>query len=158
MPLYEYRCQPCGHTFEGHAPMAESDKPRPCPRCATLAPKIPSRFNSPLCTGFAGTEMESERYGFDKREVDVARRELADFQHCIGDDGTVRFSNRAEQAKFADAFETKFPNPEVARKKRRAEAKVRLAGKQKKREAFRAEMRKAAGLSPTATPRLKLAK
>ncbi|NYE40553.1 FmdB family zinc ribbon protein [Streptomyces fulvorobeus] len=31
MPRYEYRCRPCGDTFEVSRPMAESSAPAPCP-------------------------------------------------------------------------------------------------------------------------------
>ncbi|MEU9113058.1 zinc ribbon domain-containing protein [Streptomyces sp. NPDC048483] len=31
MPRYEYRCRPCGTTFELNRPMAESSAPAICP-------------------------------------------------------------------------------------------------------------------------------
>ncbi|MEU0128843.1 MULTISPECIES: zinc ribbon domain-containing protein [unclassified Streptomyces] len=31
MPRYEYRCRPCGETFEVSRPMAESSDPASCP-------------------------------------------------------------------------------------------------------------------------------
>ncbi|WP_030678728.1 FmdB family zinc ribbon protein [Streptomyces sp. NRRL B-1347] len=31
MPRYEYRCRPCGDTFELSRPMAESGEPAVCP-------------------------------------------------------------------------------------------------------------------------------
>ncbi|WP_371606485.1 zinc ribbon domain-containing protein [Streptomyces sp. NBC_01213] len=31
MPRYEYRCRPCGETFELSRPMAESSGPASCP-------------------------------------------------------------------------------------------------------------------------------
>ncbi|WP_405410066.1 zinc ribbon domain-containing protein [Streptomyces decoyicus] len=31
MPRYEYRCRPCGSTFELNRPMAESSAPAVCP-------------------------------------------------------------------------------------------------------------------------------
>ncbi|MFG2137574.1 zinc ribbon domain-containing protein [Streptomyces sp. NPDC048650] len=31
MPRYEYRCRPCGTTFELNRPMAESSAPALCP-------------------------------------------------------------------------------------------------------------------------------
>ncbi|MEU5302758.1 zinc ribbon domain-containing protein [Streptomyces noursei] len=31
MPRYEYRCRPCGTTFELNRPMAESSAPATCP-------------------------------------------------------------------------------------------------------------------------------
>lgn len=31
MPRYEYRCRPCGETFELSRPMAESSDPASCP-------------------------------------------------------------------------------------------------------------------------------
>ncbi|WP_123977473.1 zinc ribbon domain-containing protein [Streptomyces sp. Ag109_O5-1] len=32
MPRYEYRCRPCGDTFELSRPMAESSAPAACPQ------------------------------------------------------------------------------------------------------------------------------
>lgn len=32
MPRYEYRCRPCGATFELNRPMAESSAPAACPQ------------------------------------------------------------------------------------------------------------------------------
>jgi len=31
MPTYEFRCKPCGTTFELRRPMSESDSPATCP-------------------------------------------------------------------------------------------------------------------------------
>ncbi|MGC4896588.1 FmdB family zinc ribbon protein [Micromonospora sp. DT31] len=32
MPRYEFRCRSCGDTFEVNRPMAEADRPAPCPQ------------------------------------------------------------------------------------------------------------------------------
>jgi putative FmdB family regulatory protein len=39
MPTYEYECADCGPFTEVH-PMAEFDRPQPCPDCTTLAPRL----------------------------------------------------------------------------------------------------------------------
>ena len=39
MPTYEYECADCGPFTEVH-PMAEFDRPQPCPDCATPAPRL----------------------------------------------------------------------------------------------------------------------
>ncbi len=36
MPLYDYACAACG-PFRAFRPMAESDRPHPCPACAAAA-------------------------------------------------------------------------------------------------------------------------
>jgi putative FmdB family regulatory protein len=33
MPLYEYQCCKCGHTFEMLRPMKDADRGLKCPRC-----------------------------------------------------------------------------------------------------------------------------
>ncbi len=35
MPLYEYRCQECGHKFELRRNMSASDEPANCPECSS---------------------------------------------------------------------------------------------------------------------------
>lgn len=39
MPTYEYECTDCG-PFSAVRPMAEFDRPQPCPDCAQLAPRL----------------------------------------------------------------------------------------------------------------------
>jgi len=39
MPTYEYECENCGPFTETH-PMAEFDRPQPCPDCGTAAPRL----------------------------------------------------------------------------------------------------------------------
>ncbi len=39
MPTYEYECPDCG-PFTEIRPMAEFDRPQPCPDCATPAPRL----------------------------------------------------------------------------------------------------------------------
>lgn len=38
MPVYEYSCSTCG-PFEATRPIAEFDRPVPCPGCGTNAPR-----------------------------------------------------------------------------------------------------------------------
>ncbi len=39
MPTYNYECETCGPFDDSH-PMAEFDKPQPCPDCGDLAPRL----------------------------------------------------------------------------------------------------------------------
>jgi putative FmdB family regulatory protein len=39
MPTYEYECADCGPFSELH-PMAEFDRPQPCPDCSLPAPRL----------------------------------------------------------------------------------------------------------------------
>lgn len=39
MPTYDYACPDCG-PFTDVRPMAEYDRPQPCPSCAALAPRL----------------------------------------------------------------------------------------------------------------------
>jgi putative FmdB family regulatory protein len=39
MPVYEYLCSACG-PFTEIRPMAEYDKPQPCPECQRKAPRV----------------------------------------------------------------------------------------------------------------------
>ncbi|MEO1340037.1 MAG: zinc ribbon domain-containing protein [Cyanobacteria bacterium J06635_13] len=50
MPLYEYRCDPCGE-FEAWRTMAEYNAPLNCPQCDQIATKIFSAPNINLNSG-----------------------------------------------------------------------------------------------------------
>ena len=50
MPLYEYRCDPCGE-FEAWRSMSEYNAPLNCPECDRLATKIFSAPNINLNSG-----------------------------------------------------------------------------------------------------------
>jgi len=50
MPLYEYRCNPCGE-FEAWRSMAEYNSPINCPECDLFATKIFSAPNINLNSG-----------------------------------------------------------------------------------------------------------
>ena len=39
MPTYDYECENCGPFSESH-PMAEFDRPQPCPDCGEKAPRL----------------------------------------------------------------------------------------------------------------------
>jgi putative FmdB family regulatory protein len=39
MPTYDYECETCGPFSENH-PMAEFDKPQPCPDCGEMAQRL----------------------------------------------------------------------------------------------------------------------
>ncbi|MEU4212716.1 zinc ribbon domain-containing protein [Streptomyces sp. NPDC026206] len=51
MPRYEYRCKPCGSTFELNRPMAESSAPATCPDGHTDTVKL---LSTVAVTGTAG--------------------------------------------------------------------------------------------------------
>ncbi len=50
MPLYEYRCNPCGE-FEAWRSLSEYNAPMNCPNCDRLAQKIFSPSNVNLNSG-----------------------------------------------------------------------------------------------------------
>lgn len=146
MPLYEYRCTAatCAHTFED---FAGYDAPLPpCPKCAAPTVKVIHAPKGPMFMRFAGSESTSTRYGFSPDRVDAARREFPEFQHCINERGDVSFSDLNESRRFADAFESKYPHPEVTRAEERKKMRAATAGNRAKREKMRAELRKATKL------------
>jgi putative FmdB family regulatory protein len=56
MPLYEYRCEPCDHTFETLVRSAD-DRPR-CPKCGE-AEALSKQFSVPASAQTAGTARAS---------------------------------------------------------------------------------------------------
>ena len=52
MPTYDYECADCG-PFTEVRPMAEFDRPQPCPDCATPAPRL---LTAPALGGAAQAE------------------------------------------------------------------------------------------------------
>jgi putative FmdB family regulatory protein len=52
MPTYEYECADCG-PFHEVRPMAEYDRPQPCPDCGALAPRLLT------CAAIGGGAQES---------------------------------------------------------------------------------------------------
>jgi putative FmdB family regulatory protein len=51
MPTYEYECPDCG-PFSDVRPMAEFDRPQPCPDCGAMAPRLLA------CTAISGGAAE----------------------------------------------------------------------------------------------------
>lgn len=51
MPLYEYRCEDCGRTFEKIRRIADTDRAMKCPHCESKAIK---RLLSAFTTGGCG--------------------------------------------------------------------------------------------------------
>ena len=58
MPLYEYRCRKCGHTFEKIESVNASDKKK-CPKCGARA----ERVHSAPAIQFKGTGWYATDYG-----------------------------------------------------------------------------------------------
>ena len=56
MPLYEYRCEACGVTFEKLLPRAESQKKVPCPQCGSVRVR---RLFSGFAIGKSGSSTSS---------------------------------------------------------------------------------------------------
>ena len=63
MPMYEYRCRACGHTFDRLRALAEADAPAPCD-CGTtdtvrlvsrVARRTPAGASLPMAGGAADT-------------------------------------------------------------------------------------------------------
>lgn len=55
MPLYDYRCNDCGHVFEAIRPVAENTQAPPCPNCGS--------GNAALrITGFSGVTVSAGRF------------------------------------------------------------------------------------------------
>ncbi len=46
MPIYEYRCNSCGHEFYMNRPMSQASEPGTCPACASEARRLVSIFGS----------------------------------------------------------------------------------------------------------------
>ena len=40
MPIYEYRCEDCGHRFDAIRPVQEREVPCTCPRCASTRSRV----------------------------------------------------------------------------------------------------------------------
>ncbi|MBL8235041.1 MAG: zinc ribbon domain-containing protein, partial [Bryobacterales bacterium] len=51
MPIYEYRCQKCGSSFEKLRRFAEADEPIECPQCGS---KTRDRLMSAFATSGCG--------------------------------------------------------------------------------------------------------
>ncbi len=60
MPTYEYECPDCG-PFVEIRPMAEYDRPQPCPDCNTLAPRLLT------CAAISGGATEAAAAGAPAR-------------------------------------------------------------------------------------------
>ncbi len=55
MPLYEYLCLHCGHTFERLRPMREADADLQCPACASKkVERVLSAFSAGKCSSKRG--------------------------------------------------------------------------------------------------------
>mgnify|MGYP000993838894 CR=1 FL=1 len=56
MPMYEYRCQTCGNTFEQLRRFSDADRDLECPDCKSTAVKrLISSFAAAGCSAPAGS-------------------------------------------------------------------------------------------------------
>lgn len=98
------KCE-CGHQFKAFVCAADEWKCS-CPACGKTVHESDRAFGGNRFYGnrrFAEGESISRCQGFRPQEVRRARKNLPQFQHCIRDDGTVVFSDRKEERKFAAA-------------------------------------------------------
>ena len=127
MPTYDLRCPACGHRFSTFAGMKQRDSIG-CPCCC--APKVEQDFTElrTLRIGvreFAGFDGESRIHQFLPNEIREMRRELGAAGNCIGDDGSVRYANKAE----AERFNKTYADWVDREKRRKCENRERLAPK-----------------------------
>jgi putative FmdB family regulatory protein len=57
MPLYEFVCQGCGHTFETLVSFSQADQPQRCPKCAGRDSK--RKLSSFAVSGGSGSKVAS---------------------------------------------------------------------------------------------------
>jgi putative FmdB family regulatory protein len=62
MPIYEYKCNICSHRFEDIKSFDESDLPGLCPKCSSVANRVPSRFFCLTDTNFWYTGKYDKRF------------------------------------------------------------------------------------------------
>lgn len=62
MPMYEYRCRACGHTFDRLRPASEADQPAPCDcgssdtaRLLSMIARRPTGAALPMAGGSTGS-------------------------------------------------------------------------------------------------------
>lgn len=72
MPVYEYRCEPCG-PFERWRDHRESGEPR-CPECGASARRV---YSAPAFTAYTKAEKEVRRRAERGSEPQVAGRQSA---------------------------------------------------------------------------------
>ncbi len=53
MPIYEYQCRACGHSFEELRRMRDADEIRECPKCG--AKKVERQFSTFSSSGCSST-------------------------------------------------------------------------------------------------------
>jgi putative FmdB family regulatory protein len=73
MPLYEYRCNPCGE-FETWRSMSEYNTPMNCPECDRPAPKIFSPPNINLNSGSLNAIASNSEPKLVKKELKEATK------------------------------------------------------------------------------------
>ena len=86
MPLYSYRCSPCDLAFDEMAPMADYQKPQPCPSCGEPAPRVVGdRFPGFVLAGDGWTSKNLRIAGQMRRK----NERLAAREREMRGDGTV---------------------------------------------------------------------
>ena len=53
MPIYEYQCRKCGHSYEELRSMKDADETRKCPKCG--ASKVERQFSTFAAGGCSGS-------------------------------------------------------------------------------------------------------
>lgn len=66
MPIYEYKCDECGHIDEMTRPITERDKTPLCRKCHSITHRMMGNFQSITIGGWNQTQ----RSDFVKRQMD----------------------------------------------------------------------------------------
>ena len=80
MPLYEYNCESCEHSFELLSSVGDMNKPvkKPCPECGEK--KIKKGFGVPITGANANVTVEKMCPGFTRRMEQIANSPVANRQ------------------------------------------------------------------------------
>jgi len=94
MPMYDYRCPGCSHTFDVQMSFAEYDlhKDQPCPECGTVSARIVGNiaFNLPGDDWPSKNDRVSKQMAENRKKVGIRQRER------YGEDAGVRLTPNVE--------------------------------------------------------------